>query len=91
MGGVLNGKAVSLPTPQYPAEAHASGDAGQVAVEIVIDEQGNVIWAKASEGPETLRAAAESSAWKARFSSTRLSGQPIKVSGRVLYNFVSTR
>ena len=89
-GGILNGKAVSLPVPQYPAAARASGESGEVAVDIIIDEQGNVIWAKASEGPQTLREAAEASAWKARFSPTKLMSQPIKVSGRVIYNFANS-
>jgi TonB family protein len=74
--------------PEYPAAARATGDAGQVAVDVIIDEQGNVIWAKASEGPDSLKAAAETSAWKARFTPTKLMGQPIKVSGRVIYNFL---
>ena len=89
-GGILNGKAVSLPVPEYPAAAHASGDSGQVSVDVIIDEQGNVIWARASEGPETLRSAAETSAWKARFSPTKLNSQPIKISGRIVYNFASS-
>jgi TonB family protein len=87
-GGILNGKAVSLPVPQYPPAARLAGDAGEVAVQIIVDEQGNVVWAEASEGPATLREAAETVAWKARFTPTKLLGQPIKISGRVLYNFV---
>ena len=90
-GGILNGKAVSLPVPQYPAAARLAGDAGEVAVQIIIDEQGNVVWAEASEGPATLREAAETSARKARFPPTKLMGQPIKISGRVIYNFVRDR
>jgi TonB family protein len=87
-GGVLNGKAVRLPTPEYPEAAHNTGDSGTVAVQITIDEQGNVIWAEAAEGPASLRGAAVAAAWKARFTPTKLSGQPVKVTGRVLYNFV---
>src|SRR5690349_5358954 len=46
------GKAISLPKPTYPAEAKAKGISGIVDVEVVIDEKGRVIWAKAVEGPE---------------------------------------
>jgi TonB family protein len=90
-GGILNGKAVSLPVPEYPAAARLTGDSGEVAVQIIIDELGNVAWAGAAEGPATLREAAETSAWKARFTPTKLMGQPIKVSGRIIYNFRGSR
>src|SRR5687768_264289 len=46
-GGVLNGKAVSLPKPAYPAEAREVKAEGAVAVDIVIDETGSVISAAA--------------------------------------------
>ena len=87
MGGVLNGKAVSLPVPEYPEAARKANESGEVAVKILIDEAGNVVWAEASEGPASLRDAALSAAWKARFTPTRLMGQSVKVSGRIVYNF----
>lgn len=87
MGGVLNGKAVSLPVPEYPEAARSAKESGEVAVKILIDETGNVVWVEASEGPASLRDAAVSAAWQARFTPTRLMGQPIKVSGRIVYNF----
>ena len=89
MGGVLNGKAVSLPVPPYPAAARKAHESGEVAVKIIIDETGNVIWAEVSDGSANLREAALSAAWKARFTPTRLMGQPVKVSGRIIYNFVA--
>jgi hypothetical protein len=49
-GGILNGKALSLPKPVYPREAEAAGASGEVKVKIVFDESGNVIWAKAVSG-----------------------------------------
>src|SRR5207244_4603067 len=42
-GGVLNGKAVRLVQPPYPAIARSAHASGQVKVQIVIDENGNVI------------------------------------------------
>ena len=88
-GGVLNGKAITLARPEYPAEARANGDAGMVKVQILIDETGNVSSAEAVEGPSTLRAAAVAAALQSRFTPTRLMGQPIKVAGVIVYNFVS--
>lgn len=87
-GGVLNGKAVSKPTPSYPDEAKRAGAQGTVTVHIVVDEEGKVIEATAVSGHPLLHDAAVSAARRARFSPTRLSGVPVKVSGRITYNFV---
>ncbi|MFN0279773.1 MAG: TonB family protein [Pyrinomonadaceae bacterium] len=87
-GGVLNGKATSLPKPAYPAAAKAIRASGSVNVQVLIDESGRVISASAVSGHPLLRAAAVSAAQAATFSPTRLSGQPVKVSGIIAYNFV---
>lgn len=86
-GGVLNGRATSLPTPPYPPAARAVRASGAVSVQVVIDENGRVVSASAVSGHPLLRAAAESAARGARFSPTMLSGQPVKVSGVITYNF----
>jgi TonB family protein len=86
-GGVLNGKAVSLPKPAYPAIAKAARASGTVVVQVTIDEQGRVISARAVSGHPLLQAAAVSAAQGARFSPTLLSGQPVKVTGVINYNF----
>jgi len=85
--GVLNGKAISLPKPVYPPSARNARVSGVVTVEVVIDESGKVISAKAVDGHQFLREAAEQAARGARFSPTVLSGQPMKVSGQITYNF----
>ncbi len=87
-GGVLNGKATSLPKPAYPAAAKAVRAAGAVSVQVLISESGSVISASAVSGHPLLRGAAEGAARGARFSPTLLSGQPVKVSGVITYNFV---
>jgi protein TonB len=87
-GGVLNGKATSLPKPGYPPAARAVRAGGSVSVQVLISESGGVISASAVSGHPLLRAAAESAARGARFSPTLLSGQPVKVSGVITYNFV---
>ena len=86
-GGVLNGMALSLPAPMYPETAKRMRIAGTVSVDVVIDENGKVISAKAGGGPVTLRDAAVLAALRARFSPTKLSGQPVKVSGVINYKF----
>ena len=87
-GGVLNGKATSLPKPAFPAAARAVHASGQVTVQVTISESGSVISASAVGGHPLLRAAAESAARGARFSPTLLSGQPVKVTGIITYNFI---
>jgi protein TonB len=86
-GGVLNGIALSLPAPVYPETAKRMRIAGVVTVEVVLDETGKVVAANATGGPTMLRDAAVQAAMKARFSPTKLSGQPVKVSGVINYKF----
>jgi TonB family protein len=61
---------------------------GVVTVEISLDEKGDVIEAKGSTGPKTLRAAAEDAARRTKFKPALLEGRPIKSSGFINYNFV---
>jgi periplasmic protein TonB len=88
-GGVLNGKAISLPKPSYPAIAKAAHASGTVTVQVLIDENGNVVSAHAVSGHPLLQAVAVGAARQARFSPTKLSGQPVKVTGVITYNFVA--
>ncbi|HEV8429046.1 MAG TPA: TonB family protein [Pyrinomonadaceae bacterium] len=88
-GGVLNGKAISLPKPAYPPIARAAHASGTVVVQVLIDENGNVVSAHAVSGHPLLQAAAVGAAKSARFSPTKLSGQPVKVTGVIQYNFVA--
>lgn len=86
-GGVLNGKATSMPKPQYPAIAKQARAQGTVTVQVTVSESGSVLSANAVSGHPLLRAAAVAAARQARFSPTLLSGQPVKVSGVITYNF----
>ncbi|HYV06917.1 MAG TPA: TonB family protein, partial [Blastocatellia bacterium] len=86
-GGVLNGTAVTLPPPLYPEAAKRMRTQGVVTVDVILDETGKVVSANASAGPTILRDAAVQAALKARFSPTKLSGQPVKVSGVINYKF----
>lgn len=87
-GGVLNGKAVRLVQPPYPAIARSAHASGQVVVQVLIDENGNVVAAHATSGHPLLKAAAVNAARSSKFTSTKLSGQPVKVNGVIIYNFV---
>src|ERR1051326_464716 len=86
-GGVLNGTAIYLPPPTYPDAAKRMRTQGVVTVDVILDETGKVVAANASSGPAILRDAAVQAALRAKFSPTKLSGQPVKVSGVINYKF----
>lgn len=86
-GGVLNGTALSLPKPAYPEAARRVRASGAVTVDVVVDEKGKVISAKAVSGQPLLHQAAVSAARQARFTPAMLSDRPVRVSGTITYNF----
>jgi TonB family protein len=88
-GGVLNGKASSLPAPEYPLIARQAGASGSVNVEVLIDEGGNVVAAHSVSGHPLLQAAAVKAARQASFTPTRYNGEPVMVRGILTYNFVT--
>jgi TonB family protein len=87
-GGVLDGLVISKPAPVYPQEVHerVSGQV-VVVVQVVVDETGRVISAKAVSGHPLLQASAVAAARKAVFAPTLLSGMPVKVAGVLTYKF----
>jgi len=87
-GGVLNGKASSLPKPIYPAAAKAVRAGGAVTVRVVIFEDGSMYSAQAVSGHPLLRHASETAACSSGFTPTLLQGNPVKVMGVITYNFV---
>ena len=86
-GGVINGKAVNLPKPIYPAAAKAVRASGAVNVRVTVDENGDIVSAEAVSGHPLLRASATAAAREAKFKPTILSGKPVKVNGIIVYNF----
>lgn len=86
--GVINGLAIDLPKPAYPPIAKAAHASGMVTVQVLIDEKGKVISASAVKGNPLLYAESVQAAYRARFTPTLLSEQPVKVSGIITYNFV---
>lgn len=85
-GGVLNGKAINFVQPEYPKNKTRAS--GQVSVQVVVDESGNVSSAIACSGNYLLRKPAIEAAKRLKFPQTMLSGVPVKVSAAVVYNFV---
>lgn len=84
---LITSKAVHKPVPIYPTIARHAGIQGQVAVQILVDEQGRVASARATSGNPLLQHAAAQAALQARFTPTVLNGHPVKVTGVITYNF----
>lgn len=87
-GGILGGRAVSLPRPKYPAAAKAVRAEGPVGVQVIIDSDGKMFSATAISGHPLLRRTSEIAACSSKFAHTLVSGRPVKVSGIITYNFV---
>ena len=85
---VTGGGIVDKVLPQYPPIARAAHASGDVAVLIVIDEQGNVIAAKSVSGHPLLQAAALKAAKDSTFKPYFVDGAAVKVMGTLTYNFV---
>jgi TonB family protein len=87
-GRIGEARAVYLAKPLYPEEAKTAGAEGKVKVEIVIDEDGSVLSAKAVSGDPLLFEATQTAALKSRFFTPAKDGQKTKVSGHLNYNFL---
>ncbi|HMM79141.1 MAG TPA: TonB family protein [Pyrinomonadaceae bacterium] len=87
-GGVLNGTALKLAKPTYPAAARAVRASGTVDITVLISEKGDVISAEVTSGHPLLRHSARTAACTSKFSPTLLERRPVKVSGIIHYTFV---
>jgi TonB family protein len=85
--GVLAERATKKVNPAYPAEASAAGIAGEVLIEVTVDEQGNVAAAEGVSGDRILAEAAIAAVRQWKFKPTSLGGTPVKVIGRIRFNF----
>lgn len=84
--GVTDGVRI-LARPKYPPTAKAVGATGAVQVQVLIDEDGYVVSAKAISGHPLLKSVAAEAARASRFNPTLLEGKPVKVSGIIVFNF----
>ena len=87
--GVLNGRAINLPKPAYPPLARQVHASGQVSVQVLVDEGGNVLSAKAIAGHPMLRPPAEAAARQSRFNPVKVGDKSVKATGLLLYNFIN--
>jgi TonB family protein len=87
--GVMNSRAKQLRKPAYPPIAKQMGASGQVVVQISIDEDGNVVAAKAVSGHQLLRVPAEAAARQSSFNPVRVGDKAIRANGTIVYNFIN--
>ena len=73
--------------PELPEIARSSRTFGTVRVTVAIDETGNVVSAKATDGPIVLRQAAENAARRWKFRPATRNGQPTSTMQIILFNF----
>lgn len=86
-GGVLQSSAINRVQPEYPPLARAAQVSGAVVVELTIDEEGNVMAARAISGHPLLKDSAIAAALGWKFKPTTLSGIPVRVIGTITFNF----
>lgn len=87
--GIMNSRAVNLVKPAYPQSAKQMNASGQVTVQIAVDEDGNVLSAKAVSGNNLLRPSAEYAAKQSRFNPVKINDRPVRATGLIVYNFIN--
>jgi protein TonB len=73
--------------PLYPPLAKAARISGSVPIEIIIDEEGEVMFARSLGGHPLLKESALAAARGWKFKPTLLQGEPVKVIGMITFNF----
>jgi tetratricopeptide (TPR) repeat protein len=86
--GIMAGKIDSFPRPTYLAEAKTARISGSVVYKVNLDESGKVLGAKTLCGNPLLVKGSENAILQARYKPTIVSGQPVKVTGIAIINFV---
>jgi protein TonB len=87
-GRISPPRAISTPPPLYPAIARTARMQGQVVIDAIINERGDVSEARAISGPGLLIPAALAAVIKWRYEPTLLNGEPVSIEMHVLVNFV---
>ena len=85
--GSLHNMATQKITPTYPPPAKLARVSGTVTVFLVVNEKGAVETVERTNGPNMLQGAAVDAARRWKFRPTVVSGQPVRVSGFLNFNF----
>lgn len=75
------------PDPQYSLEARSANISGEVVLQVIVDESGQVKRAVPIRNLPLLAGAALEAVYRARFSPAKRDGKAVKVSGLIKYQF----
>jgi TonB family protein len=87
VGQLTEASFVRKVSPVYPPIAIKANIGGRVRVEVTIDEDGNVVGARAIDGHQFLRLCSEDAARHSRLKPAKYDGRPIKSKGHIIYNY----
>ncbi len=88
-GSALQRDAVRRVIPIYPPLARQSRIVGLATIELTINEEGDVVAARAISGNQLLKDAALAAARGWKFPPTKTQGQPVRFIGTIIFNFAS--
>jgi hypothetical protein len=83
-----NGCPISLVKPFYSSEAKQRSIFRQQRVETIIDEKGNVIYARIENSKSFLAQAARQAACRSKFMPLLIDNKPCKFQASIVYNFI---
>ncbi|HBR56587.1 MAG TPA: hypothetical protein DEA22_03815 [Blastocatellia bacterium] len=86
-GGIINGRAISFPPPEFPYGLRITAGPVVVSVKVLVSTEGHVLSAEPISGPGVFYYNARIAACKAIFSPVELMGQPIEIEGVLNYVF----
>jgi protein TonB len=84
---IIKGESIQRVQPEYPTRARTARQSGAVAVEVSINERGDVVAAQALSGPTLLREAAVAAARRWKFKPATRDGQPTSSVSVLTFNF----
>jgi TonB family protein len=87
LGVISSANATKMVTPVYSVIAQRSQVEGKVVVDLELDENGDVVSAKAVSGHQMLRQSAEDAAKRSKFKPATFNNRPIKSKAQIIFNF----
>lgn len=86
---IIYSSAIRRVVPLYPPKAKKSRIVGLATVEMLISEDGDVLWVRAVSGHEFFKEAAAAAARGWKFQPSTARGRPVRVIGLLTFNFTS--
>jgi hypothetical protein len=87
----ITSSVAKLPKPEIPQNLKWTKKDGLVNVEFSVNEKGDVLTAKAVSGLAALKKPSETAALESKFSPPTFEGEPLRMSGVIVYNFVDSK